>query len=142
MGMGYFLKRSFLQLPAGLVLSLGWLVLTVGLGWTAPSDLPSAEKKKIESLISGVEQMTDAAFIRNGKKYNAAAAAEFLRRKWKSRQAEIHSAVEFIDKVGSFSSKSGKPYSIRWPDGKERLSSEFFRAQLYLLEGRSIKQSG
>ena len=44
------------------------------------SDLPAGEKKKIENLISGMEQMTEASFIRNGKKYESASAAEFLRR--------------------------------------------------------------
>jgi hypothetical protein len=98
------------------------------LAWGA--DLPSAEKRKIETLIAGVEQMTDAIFVRNGKQYPAESAAEFLRRKWKSRRSEVRSAADFIDKVASFSSTTGKPYSIRWSDGRERLSAEFFRAQL------------
>jgi hypothetical protein len=86
--------------------------------------------------------MPDAVFIRNGKQYNTDLAAEFLRRKWKSCRSEIRSAADFIDKVASFSSTTGKPYSIRWRDGTERSSAEFFRAQLSLLEDRSVKQSG
>ena len=117
-----------------LTLGLGCLILTVGLGSAWGSDLSSIEKKKIETLIAGVEQMTDAIFVRNGKQYPAESAAEFLRRKWKSRRSEVHSAADFIDKVASFSSTTGKPYSIRWSDGRERLSAEFFRAQLALLD--------
>ena len=123
------------------ILTLGWLVLIVGCGSGWGSDLPAAEKKKIEILIGSVEQMTDAVFIRNGKQYTAELAAEFLRRKWKSRRSEIHSAADFIDKVASFSSTTGKPYRIRWSDGKERSSAEFFRAQLSLLETRAVKHS-
>jgi len=125
-----------------LIVGIGWLILTVGIGLASASDLSSAEKRKIEVLISGVEQMTDAVFIRNGRNYNAPVAAEFLRRKWKSRRSEIHSAADFIDKVASCSSTTGKPYSIHWRDGTERLCTEYFRAQLSLLEGRSVKQSG
>jgi len=69
-------------------------------------------------------------------------AAEFLRRKWKSRRSEIHSAADFIEKVASFSSTTGKRYSIRWRDGTERSSAEFFRAKLSLLEDRTVRPSG
>ena len=125
-----------------LTLGIGWLMLALCLGFASASDLPSAEKNKIKALIFEVEQMADAVFIRNGKQYTADLAAEFLRRKWKSRRSEIHSAAEFIDKVASSSSTTGKPYRIRWSDGKERLSAEFFRAQLSLLETRAVKHSG
>ena len=118
------------------------LILAVCPGFASASELPSAEIKKIEALIFGVERMADAVFIRNGKQYNTDLAAEFLRRKWKSCRSEIRSAADFIEKVASFSSTTGKPYSIRWRNGQERLSAEFFRAQLFLLERRSVKQSG
>ena len=140
------MTSAFLRFPPlsrfnGIILSLAWLILAAGFGSATASDLSSAEKKKIETLISAVEQMTDAVFIRNGKDYSASLAAEFLRRKWKSRRSEIHSAADFIDKVASFSSTTGKPYSIRWSDGKERSSAEFFRAQLSLLETRAVRHS-
>jgi hypothetical protein len=138
--------KTFLSFPvlmrlSTLTLALGWLTLAVfpGLAWA--SELPAAEQKKIEALIFGVERMTDAVFIRNGKQYAADLAAGFLRRKWESHRSEIHSAGDFIEKVASFSSTTGKPYSIRWRNGQERLSAEFFRAQLFLLERRSVKQS-
>jgi hypothetical protein len=118
-----------------LTLGLGCLILTIGFGSAWGSDLTSAEKRKIEALISGVEQMTDAVFVRNGKQYPAESTAEFLRRKWKSRRSEVRFAAEFIDKAASFSSTTGKPYSIRWRDGRERLSAEFSKARLALMEG-------
>jgi hypothetical protein len=123
------------------ILTIGWLILTVASGIAQAFGIPPAEQKKIESLILGVEQMTNAEFIRNGKNYKASIAAEFLRRKWKARQTEVRSATDFIDKVASFSSTTGKPYFVRWNNGQEKLSAEYFRAQLSLLEGRSVKQS-
>jgi hypothetical protein len=136
-----FLRFPVLLRFSTLTLVLGWLTLAICPGFAWTSELPAAEQKKIEALILGVERMTDAVFIRNGKNYNAPAAADFLRRKWEFHRSEICSAGDFIEKVASFSSTTGKPYSIRWRNGQERLSAEFFRAQLSLLERRSVKQS-
>jgi len=97
------------------------------------ADLPPAEEKQIEALIATIERMTDATFIRNGQPYGAAAAAEFLRRKWRHREAEVRSANDFIEKVASFSSTSGQPYRIRFSDGRETACSTFLRTELSTL---------
>ena len=68
--------------------------------------------------------------MRNGKAYDASTAAKFLRGKWNSRKSEIASAEDFIAKVASVSSTTGKPYLIRFEDGREVPSAEFFRAEL------------
>lgn len=94
------------------------------------ADLPSVEEKQIEALIDTIERMTDATFIRNGRPYSAAAAAEFLRRKWRHRAAEVGSADDFIGKVASFSSTTGQPYLIRFDNGRETLCSIFLRTEL------------
>jgi len=106
------------------------LALSVGSAALRAADLPPAEEKQIEALIAGIERMTDATFIRNGRPYGAAAAAEFLRRKWRHREAEIRSADDFIEKVASFSSTSGQPYRIRFSDGRETACSTFLRTEL------------
>jgi hypothetical protein len=125
-----------------LILTIGGLILAVDSGIAQASGLPDVEQKKIEALISGIERMTGAEFIRNGMRYNSAAAAEFLRRKWKARLSEIYSAADFIDKVASLSSTTGIPYRIRFGGGRDQLTAEYFRAQLSLLEGRSVKPAG
>ena len=98
------------------------------------TDLSPTEQKKIEVLVSCIEELTDARFVRNGKGYSAAAAAEFLRRKWQTLRAEVCSAEDFIDRVASSSSTTGKPYLIRFGDGREMPSAEFLRAQLFKLQ--------
>ena len=60
----------------------------------------------------------------------AAAAAEFLRRKWRHREADVGSADDFIEKVASFSSTTGQPYLIRFSDGRETPCSIFLRTEL------------
>jgi hypothetical protein len=92
--------------------------------------LSPAEATQIEALISAVERMTDATFIRNGRPYDAAAAAEFLRRKWRLRGAEVRSAEDFIDQIASVSSTTGQPYLIRFGDGSEIPCSTVLRTEL------------
>jgi len=92
------------------------------------------EAEKIEALIAAVEHQTDAAFIRNNQAYDSTVAAEFLRRKWRAQTFRVGSAEDFIEKVGSFSSTSGRPYLIRFRDGREIACSVFLRAELAKLQ--------
>ncbi|HXG50610.1 MAG TPA: DUF5329 family protein [candidate division Zixibacteria bacterium] len=98
--------------------------------------LPPVERERIEALIRRVGELTDVQFVRNGRVYGASVAAAFLRRKWQAREADIGSVEEFIDKVASFSGTTGKPYTIRYPDGREIKSREFLRAELLKLGHR------
>ena len=92
------------------------------------------EKKKIEALIERVGQLKDVKIIRNGWSYEPATAARFLRGKWVANDAEIKTARDFIDKVASISGTSGKPYLIRFKDGRELPSREFLLAELRTIE--------
>src|SRR5438105_157904 len=83
------------------------------------------ENQKIESLISSVENLKDAKFIRNGKEYDSKAAADHMRNKWRYARGRIKTARDFIQLVASKSSESGQPYMIRFKDGKEVASEEF-----------------
>ena len=82
-----------------------------------PPELSERERASIEALIASVEQLREAHSVRNGEEYSESDAARFLRKKWKSREADVHSAEEFIDQVGSFFTKTKKPYLIRYADG-------------------------
>ncbi|WP_395738440.1 DUF5329 family protein [Prosthecobacter sp.] len=95
--------------------------------------LPAAEpgeKVKIEALISHIQGLEGATFIRNGSEYTAANAAKFLRAKWGRADKEVKTAADFIAKVASTSGTSGKPYMIRFKDGKEVPCGEYLTAQL------------
>jgi hypothetical protein len=100
---------------------------------TRPADRAPSEKEKIEALIKHVEGLKDAVFVRNGTDYDAATAARFLRGKW-DQAADVKSAKEFIDKVASVSSTSGKPYLIRFKDGKAVKAGDYLRAELEKIE--------
>ena len=91
---------------------------------------PPEEQKKIEALIAHVASLKKAVFIRNGKEYDAASAAKFLRGKWEANDKEIKTATEFIEKVATKSSTSGKAYRIRLEDGKETDCGPYLTGQL------------
>jgi hypothetical protein len=96
-----------------------------------------AENRAIEALIASVAQLSDATFFRNDKSYPAPTAARFLREKWQSRQSEVRTAEDFIDRIASFSSTTSKPYLIRFADGREVSSAEYLRAELAKLRAKA-----
>ena len=96
--------------------------------------LPAVEKQKIEALIKHVGDLKDAKFVRNGSTYEPSTAVRFLRGKWDANKTEVKSARDFIDKVASMSGTSGKPYLIRFNDGREIKSREFLLAELKRFE--------
>ncbi len=58
------------------------------------------------------------------------AAAEFLRRKYRLKSSTVASAEDFIERVASFSTTTGRPYRIRLGDGREIESAHFLRTEL------------
>jgi hypothetical protein len=123
-------EKGFFRLIFAWVLFFGMLLPPVFASQTAPA----AERQKIESLIKRVGDLKNAKFIRNGSTYEVSIAVRFLRGKWNAKDAEVQSARDFIDKVASMSGTSGKPYLIRFNDGREIRSREYLLAELQKLE--------
>ena len=98
------------------------------------------EAQKIEALIQVLENLKDTQFIRNGSAYTAAKAAAHLRMKRKNAGRAVQSAPDFIRLCGSASSMSGKPYLIRYKDGREIKASDFLWTELKKLENRDGKE--
>ena len=98
------------------------------------ADKPLTENDKIEALIRHLETLKDATFIRNGSDYDATVAARFLRGKWEAHAKEIKTAMDFIDKVASVSSTTGKPYVIRFKGAREVKCGDYLKEQLKKLE--------
>jgi len=119
----------------GIILKVLLLLLLL----TAPSfvlaeSLPVTEQQKIETLITQVGSLKDAAFVRNGSTYSAWTAVLFLRGKWNANTSAIKTAHDFIDKIGTMSGTSGEPYLIRFGDGKEIHSRDYLLAELKKIE--------
>jgi hypothetical protein len=88
------------------------------------------EEARIEYLLSAVASLHEAKFIRNGTAYDSAAAVKHLRAKLGIAGSRVKSAEDFIRYCGSESSVSGKPYEIRFPDGRVVRSADFLRQKL------------
>ena len=110
------------------------LVLVVTPSFLRAQTLSATEKQKIEALIKHVGNLKDAMFIRNGSTYEPSSAVRFLRGKWDANKIDVKTARDFIDKVASRSGTSGKPYLIRFNDGKVIKSGEFLLAELKKIE--------
>ena len=100
---------------------------------SSAADRPLTEIEKIESLIQHFENLKEATFIRNGSDYNAKTAAKFLRGKWE-KDKQIKTALEFIEKIATASSTSGKPYKIRFKNSRELNCAEYLKLELDKLE--------
>jgi hypothetical protein len=97
----------------------------------APTEAPPmTEAQKIERLIAYVAQLDDVAFIRNGKEYNGADAADHMRLKLKRAGDRVKTAEDFIRLCASFSTQTGEAYLIRFPDGRTRTAEDVLREQL------------
>jgi len=92
------------------------------------------EASKIDALITSVEQLPGAVFIRNGGEFDGAHAASHLRLKWKNAGKRVKTAEDFILFCASASSMSGKKYQIRFADGRTIDSEQYFHEQLRRIE--------
>jgi hypothetical protein len=88
------------------------------------------ESQKIDYLITVIETLENAEFVRNGKSYDAKSAADHLRLKGRKAKSRVKTAEDFITYCASGSSMSGKPYQIRFADGRAVLVAEYLRQKL------------
>ena len=110
------------------ILVVAFVILALFSGAVSAQD--NIEKKKIEFLISSVENLKGAIFIRNGSEHDGKAAAEHLRMKLKNAGSYVKTADDFIRLCASKSYITGRPYMIRLSNGKTIKSEEYFREKL------------
>ncbi len=88
----------------------------------------AAESDEIEYLLYFVGG-SDCIFIRNGGEYQAKEAREHLEMKYNHVKRRIKTAEDFIDKIASKSSLSGRQYEVRC-DGVKFQTSQWLREAL------------
>jgi len=89
-----------------------------------------SETAKIQYLITSIEALEGAKFIRNGREHDAQAASNHLRLKLKTVGDKVRTAEDFIHLCASKSSLSGEPYLIKFADGSTVKSEIFFKDKL------------
>ncbi len=97
---------------------------------------PPHEQTRIEKLIRFVETQRDMKFIRNGTEYSCADAGRFLRGKLDAMGKDVTTAREFIERIATKSTMSGKPYEVKFGDGKTMLASQFLGEELKRIESQ------
>ena len=83
-----------------------------------------SEEQKIEALITHVEGLKQAKFVRNGIEYDARIAGRFLRYIYGENRKKVRTAQDFI-RVVATQSGAGIPYIVRFPDGRESKSRDY-----------------
>ena len=100
------------------------VLLLLLLGAPALAD-DAAMNTEIDYLLETVVA-SDCTFIRNGKEHGAEAARDHLSLKRRKGKKYFSTTEEFIERLASSSSWSGKPYHIRCGDGEPQLAESWF----------------
>jgi len=108
-----------------LLASIFTLLLTAAIA----AALDPQTKAEIDQLITYV-QKSGVRFIRNGSEYSGAEGAQHLRDKLARAVDRVKTTDDFITGVASKSYLSGKPYLVKFPDGRTLPTGEWLRAHL------------
>ena len=90
--------------------------------------------REIDHLLDAVGS-SSCIFVRNGKEYGPEAAKDHLSMKRHRGKKYFSSTEEFIDRLASSSSWTGKPYFIQCGDGGRQLAAEWFADVLRTYRG-------
>jgi hypothetical protein len=113
---------------------LGCLIAPWGAAaWADPS---ATERARIERLLDVLAARKDIRFVRNGKEYTGAQAADFLRGKLQWQIDRVVTVQDFINQIGTRSDSSGNVYLVRVADGRELPSAQFLTQELRRIERR------
>jgi hypothetical protein len=105
--------------------------------WLFAASRPAAEQDKIDWLLSEVRR-SDAVFIRNGKEFGGEKAAAHLKSKLWFAGRRVQTARDFITGVASRSEETGKPYEVRFKDGKTEPLGKWLSELLAEREKREV----
>jgi hypothetical protein len=126
-----FARRAVVCFAGTWLLCLCGLLGSATISAAAP---PPHEQARIEKLIHRVEIQNGMTFVRNGTDYTCQEAAKFLRGKPEAMGHDVSTAREFIDRIASRSSSSGKPCQVRYGDGRLMPAAQFLGEELNRLE--------
>ena len=85
--------------------------------------------EEIDALLDAVAS-SECVFVRNGKEYDVDDAVSHLQMKRERGGRYFDSTEEFIERIASKSSWSGKPYEIHCGEDEPYLAIDWFNARL------------
>lgn len=105
------------------------VTLLLSVTGVAAGDIDQTQLNEIHQLIAAIET-SNCQFIRNGSRHDSDTAANHLRLKLKRGGSYISNSEEFIDRLASKSSWSGKAYTIECPNQDTLTSSQWLHREL------------
>ena len=115
------------RLPESAILILFAAVMMLG-NATAQADASNMDAE-IDFLLDTVVT-SNCVFIRNGSEYKSAAARDHLQMKRERGKRYFDNAEEFIEKIASQSSWTGKDYFIQCGDEPTQTANSWFTTLL------------
>ena len=112
-------------------LALAGFGLALGMAAPALAEPPAQAQREIAQLIGALGQ-SGCQFQRNGSWYPAGEAQAHLRRKYEylRKRDMVATAEQFIERAGTQSSMSGKPYAVRCAGQAAVPSAQWLGARL------------
>ncbi len=95
---------------------------------TRRAKLNAHEEARINAMLNALAQKKDLTFVRNGDAHNCEEAVSHLRLKLGNTRNRIDTAEQFIDKVASSSSITGKPYIVKIPGKSDENAQPYLHA--------------
>ncbi|MBM9576853.1 YfeK family protein [Leptospira sp. 201903070] len=93
-----------------------WLLISL-LSFSIGAEDTSNFQNDLNLLMNSLESC-ECKFIRNGAEHDPKEAREHMERKLKATDGKIQTIPSFIEYIGSKSSVTGKPYLVKFADGK------------------------
>ena len=93
-------------------------------GPPASAEPDEAAQAEIAALLAAVGS-SGCTFIRNDEPGTASAARAHLERKYRYARKKLESAEDFIERVASKSSRSGRPYLVECPGEPQQPTREW-----------------
>lgn len=106
-----------------------WVAILVSTLLLSSPALSTDMEIEIDQLLQAVRE-SGCRFIRNGKAHDSFAAAEHLQMKREKARRYYNSTEQFIARIGSKSSLSGKPYVIDCPESPPIEAGKWFLEKL------------
>lgn len=129
-----------MKLIMSVALVLSWCVALNSACAAAPAPQPQQEINYLLSFVG----TSGCIFYRNGSAYTSRKAEVHLRSKYEDASAidHIRTAEEFIVRIASFSSLSGRPYRVQCNSGAETATADWLTAALLRFRSERAADDG
>lgn len=105
-------------------------VMALLLSFPVIAKLNAYQQARINAMLDALAQKHELTFVRNGDPHSCEEAVAHLRLKLSNTRNRIDTAEQFIDKVASSSSITGKPYIVRIPGENDQQAQSYLHTLL------------